>query len=102
MASRLNLQKILEAIPGVSKVYYQPPESVKLVYPCIIYEENRGDTKRADDALYLYRKAYSLLVIDKNPDSDIPEKIVRAFSGCVSGRNYQADNLNHFVLYIYY
>lgn len=101
MASRLKLQKILEAIPGVSKVYYQPPESVKLVYPCIIYEENRGDTKRADDSLYLYRKAYSLLVIDKNPDSEIPDA-VRLLPLCDTGSPYKADNLYHWAFSIYY
>ena len=35
---RSDFQTVLESIPGVEKVYFQPPESVKLVYPCILYE----------------------------------------------------------------
>ena len=100
MASRLNLQKTLEDILGTRNVYFQPPESVKLQYPCIIYEETRGTTFRANDLLYNYRKAYSLLVIDKNPDSIIPDK-VRALPVCDTGNPYKADNLNHWPFTIY-
>ena len=101
MASRLNLQAILEAIPNVKKVYFQPPEDLKITYPCIIYEEARGDTKRADNALYLYRKAYSLLVIDEDPDSEMPDA-VRVLPLCDTGQPYKVDNLNHWAFTIYY
>ena len=42
MASRLNLHNSLIEALGTKSVYFQPPESVKLVYPCIIYEESKG------------------------------------------------------------
>ena len=37
MDRRLKLQTLLESIKGVSKVYFQPPETVKMSYPCIVY-----------------------------------------------------------------
>lgn len=100
MVSRPDLQKALTNVLGSKNVYFQPPESVKLSYPCIVYEEVKGKDIRADDRLYLYRKAYSLVYIDKNPDSDVPDKI-RVLSLCDSGRPYKADNLNHWPFTIY-
>jgi len=100
MANRLDLQKALAAALGSKNVYFQPPESVKLQYPCIVYEEIRGNTIRANDKMYLYRKAYTVLVIDKNPDSVIPDRI-REFHLCDSGNPYKADNLNHWPFTIY-
>ena len=101
MRSRLELQEILEAIPDVSKVYFQPPESVKLVYPCIIYERERGWDFRADDFLYNYTKSYSLTVIDKNPDSSIPDAVLQ-LPMCSFDRFFALDNLNHWTFIIYY
>ena len=100
MVSRLDLQKTLERVLGSRNVYFQPPESIKLSYPCIIYEEQRGQTFRADDRLYNYRKAYSLIFIDKNPDSKIPDKI-RELPLCDTGSPYKTDNLNHWAFTIY-
>ena len=100
MVSRLDLQKTLTSILGSKNVYFQPPESVKLSYPCIVYEEVKGTSIRADNHLYLYRKGYSLVFIDKNPDSEIPDKI-RVLPLCDSGRPYKSDNLNHWPFTIY-
>lgn len=101
MASRLNLQKLLEDILGSRNVYFQPPESIKLSYPCIIYERDDGRSFQADDELYNYRKSYSTTVIDKNPDSLIPDELEK-LRYCTLDRYYQADNLNHWVFTIYY
>ena len=100
MVSRPDLQKALTNVLGSKNVYFQPPESVKLSYPCIVYEEVKGESIRANDRLYLYRKAYSIVFIDTNPDSIIPDKI-RQFPLCDSGRPYKADNLNHWPFTIY-
>lgn len=101
MASRLNLHELLGNIPGVSKVYFQPPESVKLIYPCIIYERNNIRTFQADDDLYNYKKSYTITVIDKNPDSAIPDELEK-LRYCTIDRFYTADNLNHWIFTIYY
>lgn len=101
MASRLNLQKLLESILGSRNVYFQPPESIKLVYPCIIYERNNGRPFHADDELYNYRKSYTITVIDKNPDSIFPDELEK-LRYCSMDRYYSADNLNHWIFTIYY
>jgi hypothetical protein len=86
---------------GKLNVYFQPPETVKLVYPCIIYSRSSGDTKFANNKPYINTKRYQLIVIDKNPDSIIPE-VVTMLPMCKFERHYTKDNLNHDVFNIYY
>lgn len=101
MASRLELQTLLEAIPGVAEVYFQPPANNKIEYPCIVYNRDNADTKFADNAPYSYMWRYLLTVIDRDPDSLIPSKVVNLPLARFS-RHYTADGLNHDVFEIYF
>lgn len=102
MASRLELQSRLEELLGSRNVYYQPPENIKLQYPCVIYSLDKIKHVRADSIAYLKHTRYSVTVIDKNPDSAIPNIIDDGFLYSEFDRVYKADNLNHFVYTIYY
>lgn len=101
MPSRSDLQSLLESIPGVAKVYFQPPESIKLVYPAIVfkYDDIRNDF--ADDGVYRQSWYYQITVIDKNPDSGIM-KAVSKLPSVKFNRYFVSDNLNHYVFTIYY
>lgn len=101
MDRRLKLHQILVDILGSNHVYFQPPASVKLVYPCIIYQYETGDTQFADDQAYIFVRKYQIQVIDPNPDTEIPDKIAQ-LPRCLNDRNYTADNLNHYTFNIYY
>lgn len=101
MPGRLELHEILCGILGSRNVYFQPPESVKLQYPCIVYARSQIDTKFADNQPYVRKKRYSVTVIDKNPDSGVPDKI-GALPMCVFDRHFTADNLNHDVFRLYF
>ena len=101
MDRRLKLQTLLESIKGVSKAYFQPPETVKMSYPCIVYSLDADKGLHANNKLYFLRKRYMLTVIDKNPDSVIPDA-VRGLSYCDFERSYKKDNLNHWVFTIYF
>ena len=63
---RIAFDDILRGIIGNGNVYFQPPESVKLKYDCIIYEVTDADTKYADNLPYHYTKAYEVTVIYRN------------------------------------
>jgi len=101
MGSRLNLQTLLEGLLGSRNVYFQPPASVIMQYPCIVYNRAAVDTKYANDKKYLQKKRYSVTVIDKNPDSLLPDKIA-ALPLCSFERTLRADNLNHDIFNLYY
>lgn len=97
---RLELQRLLETM-GAKKVYFQPPGSHKLVYPCIIYERARADTRFADNVPYTITRAYSLVVIDSNPDSKIVTAVM-SLPKCSHERHFVSDNLHHDAFVIYY
>ena len=102
MASRLKLHEELCNILGSRNVYYKPPESVKMKYPCIRYYKSGISQLKANDKQYKATNQYEIVVIDHNPDSDIHEKILAHFSMCNYDRGYVADNLYHNILTIYY
>ena len=102
MASRLKLHEELCEILGTNKVYFNPPPSVRMTYPSIKYSKSNLDQKFANNKTYTSMSGYEVIVIDPNPDSDIPDKIVGHFERCRFDTSYIADNLYHTVLTIYY
>lgn len=101
MGKRTELQTLLESVLCSDKVYYQPPETFKLSYPCIIYERSDIDSKFANDLSYIHKTCYSLTLIDKDPDSPILDKLLK-LPKCSFDRHYEAANLNHDTFNIYY
>lgn len=102
MANRLDLHASLVNILGSNNVYFQPPESLKMKYPCIRYSKSGINNKRADDRIYTSTNRYEVTVIDSDPDSIIHEKILDEFPMCSFDRSYTSDNLNHKTLTLYY
>lgn len=101
MSKRQDLQNILVALLGSSNVYFQPPESIKLIYPCIIYRRDSVRTIFANDSPYKNTKRYQITVIDGNPDSGIPDKVAK-LPLCSYDRSFSADNLNHDVFNLFF
>ena len=101
MGSRLQLQTLLETLLGSRNVYFQPPENLKLNYPCIVYARDSGKTDFADDSPYRFSLRYSVSYIDKDPDDKIIEKLVM-LPTCMYERPFKSDGLNHDLYYIYY
>ena len=102
MEHRLRLHEELCAILETNRVYFQPPASVQMKYPCIRYSKAAPDIKRANDRIYKNTSRYEVTVIDSDPDSGIPDKVFNHFPMCSWDRAYTADNLNHTVLTLYY
>lgn len=101
MDSRLILQTVLEKLLGSRNVYFQPPESVKLKYPAIVYSRKKIDNDHANNMVYKQLFSYELTVIDKDPDSEIVRK-VSMLPTCTHDTHFTSDNLNHDVFTLYY
>lgn len=101
MAPRLELQTLLETLLGTPNVYFQPPANVQMKYPCIVYSRDAADTKFAGNNPYARTKRYQVTVIDRDPDSLIPDKIA-ALPMCSHNRFFTADNLNHDVFTLFF
>lgn len=100
MKTRLELQSLLEEILGSRHVYFQPPESLKLKYPCIVYERSDEMNRFADNKKYSRFKRYDITVIYHNPDSDLPDKIAE-IDTAVFERTFISNNLYHDTYRIY-
>ena len=101
MASRPDLQILLENLLKSRNVYFQPPESIKMKYPAIVYELNDIENTHADNGVYSSYKQYTITVIDINPDSNIVDMVV-LLPTCRFERYFTSENLNHWVFSIYY
>ena len=51
MASRLELHEEFCNILGSRSVYFQPPASIKLNYPCIVYSISSVNKQDANDKM---------------------------------------------------
>jgi predicted component of viral defense system (DUF524 family) len=101
MGTRLELQTIFENILGSKNVYFQPPENIKINYPCIIYKRNMEKINFADNNPYNKTKRYSVTIIDRNPDSLIPDKISN-LPMCSYDRSIKLDGLNQDIYNLYF
>lgn len=101
MAQRPDLQAILATLLGSGNVYFQPPPTIKIQYPCIIYRREDMYIAHADNRPYANKKRYQVTVVDVDPDSTIHEKLAE-LPTCSYDRSYSADNLNHDVFNLYF
>lgn len=99
MDRRLMLHDILLNI--CPNVYFNPPENVKLKYPCILYKRSNARTNYADNKTYQFMIRYQITIIDKDPDTSLIDK-VKDLPYCTFDRHYTNSNLNHDVFDIYY
>ena len=102
MADRLDLQSEFEDFLGSRNVYYKAPESVKMKYPAIRYNRSGSKLDHANNRVYLNRPRYDGVIIDPNPDSELPDLMLDRFPMCTFGKAYHKDNLHHFPFTIYY
>ena len=128
MASRLKLQKELEAIllqktnfefpfennshteelitfentnGLLPNVYYQPPKTKDIKYPCIIYGRENIKNSFANNKVMFQQRSYKVTVIDENPDSEIVTRVSQ-MNTCKFVTHFTSDGLNHDVFSLYY
>ena len=102
MASRLNLQEELRDVLGSNNVYFQPPETVKMKYDAIVYNLSNMRIDHADNINYKRHKQYDILVISRDSENDIAERLLDHFQWIRFDRRYVANNLYHDALSLYY
>lgn len=99
--SREELHSLLVSVAGNRNVYFQPPESIRMSYPAIVYSRSDIRNTFADNDPYAQHRAYEIIVIDKDPESEIVDKI-SLLPLCRFNRHYKSDNLNHDVFTLYF
>lgn len=94
---------MLKALPGtlpdVSSankyhVYFQADQNTNMIYPAIVYERVGVDALHANDGLYKRDKQYQVTIIDRNPDSPIPDAVAYLRHARFVD-HFKRDGLNH-------
>lgn len=98
---RLEFQSLLESLIGSRNVYFQPPASLKMNYPAIVYKLANIQNEHADNLPYIQDTSYQVTYITKDPDDPVIKKLA-SFPKCLYDLYYPADNLNHYVYTIFY
>ena len=99
---RLEFHQLLVSAMGEGyKVYFQPPETVKMQYPCVVYHRRYLDSNNADNIKYLTTRQYQVILISRDPDDDGVDKLFNLpYSHYLS--HSVVDNLYHDAFEIYY
>ena len=100
-SQRLKLHQELLDVSGLP-CYFQPPETLKMEYPCIVYEKDGIKLEHADNIRYLKMDRYTLKLIHRDPDNELPYKLLEHFEYISYGQRYIANNLYHDTLTLYY
>ena len=98
---RIILDNLLRATLGSGNVYFDPPESFKLKYPCIVYSFGGNNDIPADDSIYHRRKRYAMLYITRDADDPMVDTL-DDLKYCRMSRAYTADGLFHYAYDIYF
>lgn len=101
MATRIDLINKFKEILGNSNVYFQPPESQKLKYDCIVFKDITPYTKRANNFVYILNHKYRVTYITSNPKSPIVDRMLREFQMIDRVNDFITDGLYHYVYEIY-
>lgn len=102
MGSSQDLQTILEGIPGVEHVYFQPPESIRMEYPAIIFGHAGYDTISANNSKYKIDRRYSVTLVYNDFEMEEAVDALLALPYCSHDRHYVADQLHHDVFTLYF
>ena len=96
---RLELHELL--IELVDNVYFQPPSGFLMKFPCITYSRDGSLAKHADNELYQHAKRYQVMVITRDPDTELADKVEK-LDYCSFERAFSDDDLNHYVFSLYF
>lgn len=102
MGTTLDLQNELKSLLGSDNVYFQPPSTTRMHYPCFVFERGSGSQMTANNRNYLFTKRYTVTYIGNESDPDMIDEVVRHFQMCKYDRHFVKDNLHHDVFSIYW
>ena len=95
-----DLLHILRQAVQHDRVYFQPPENLKIGYPAVIFHLSKIEIDRASDVPYKGAREYSVTLITKDPEPDVIDEILKIPYSSLD-TTYISDGMNHFVFTVY-
>lgn len=100
MRTYRDLLHLLRKAVDHDRVYFQPPENLKLGYPAIVFHLTKIKVDHADDVPYKGAREYMITLISKDPEPDALEEILKIPYTTLDS-TYISDGMNHFVFTSY-
>lgn len=89
------LADVMSSCGETPHLYFQPPETVKLQYPCVIYQFKTLTSLYADNDPYRFSVSYDVTYITRSPTSSVPAAMAKRHAMAFD-RYYVAENLHHY------
>lgn len=98
------IRDILYTINDTENVYYDPPTSIQMIFPCFRFAMNNTDQKFADNTSYIRTKRWAVTYITRDVEEldAIIEGMLNKFKYCTHETTFRADNLHHAVFNLYF
>lgn len=100
MRTYRDLLHLLQQAVQNNRVYFQPPENLKIVYPAVVFHLSKIEIDHASDAPYKGAREYSVTLITKDPEPDVIDEILKIPYSSLD-TTYISDGMNHFVFTVY-
>lgn len=100
MRTYRDLLDLLRKAVGHNRAYFQPPENLKIEYPAVVFHLSKIKVDHANDAPYKGAREYSVMLISKEPEPEVLDKILKIPYTSLD-TTYIADGMNHFVFTTY-
>lgn len=100
MRTYRDLLHLLQQAVKRYRVYFQPPENLKIEYPAIVFHLSKIEIDHASDVPYKGSKEYSVTLITKDPEPDVIDELLK-IPYTTLDTTYIADGMNHFVFTTY-
>lgn len=99
--SRIELHHKLESVLGSNNVFFDPPESFKLRYPCIVYYLEGFSDISADNVTYNRQRVYNMTYISPTAEDPIADDLAN-LRFCRLNRPFTVSDLYHWAYTIIY
>lgn len=100
MRTYRDLLHLLQKAVNHNRVYFQPPENLKIGYPAVIFHLSKVKLDHADDVPYKGAREYSVTLITKEPEPEVLDEIL-TIPYTTLDTTYIVDGMNHFVFTTY-
>ena len=100
MRTYRDLLGLLQKAVSHNRVYFQPPENLKIGYPAVVFHLSKIKLDHADDAPYKGAREYSVTLITKEPEPEVLDEILK-IPYTTLDTTYISDGMNHFVFTTY-
>lgn len=95
-----DLLHLLRKAVDHNRVYFQPPENLRMDYPAVVFHLSRNKSVHASDGRFKDSQEYTVTLITEDPQPDVLDAILDIPYTTLES-TYVSKGMNHFVFTTY-